>query len=256
LNPIESTAGLLAWAHRGPALLGLPEELRPGSLEAAEAIQHETLVVLGDRAGGWKLGRHGGHLFSAPLPASRTLHAGEEASVTVPPDSLIEMEIAIRFRAAVPPAAVATLEADALPGLASIAVLFEFVHSRFAPDAVTGPLDRIADCLANHGAAVRTTPLPWSLAMLDNPPAVRLSQDGAVIARHEGPHVATPVGALIEAWITRLRRETRGIAAGEVVTFGSLTGMLPIPPEGARYEGEIEGLEPLRCTISIAPPAG
>ncbi|MFH5923753.1 hypothetical protein [Roseomonas xinghualingensis] len=249
MDPIESTAGLLAWARRGIALAGLPEEMRPGTIEAAEAIQTKTLSVLGSRIGGWKLGRHGGHVFSAPMPAVLPGKA-DAADVTLPAGSLIETEIAIRFNSTVEPG---MLHAEALPERASIGILFEFVHGRFAPDAETGPLDRIADCVGNHGAAFRESSLTWLLEWLEAPPPVRLSLNGAVIAQHDGPHVAVPLRPLIDAWIARMQRENRGIRAGEVVTFGSLTGMLPIPAEGGKYTGEIEGLAPFHCAVAIAP---
>ncbi|HEY8610380.1 MAG TPA: hypothetical protein VIL69_03715 [Roseomonas sp.] len=250
MNSIEAAAELLARARGGPSLPGLPEALRPGTLQEAEAIQNATFARLGERCGGWKIGRHGEHVFSAPIPASTLITEPGDRPVTLLADRFIELELAIRFHEPVPSAAMARLRPEDLPRLASIATLFELVRSRFSPSAETGPLDRIADCVANHGAAIGVSTLPWTLGMLDAPPPVRLWQNDAVIAERTGPHVAVPVLPLIEAWIDRCRREGRGIAAGEVVTFGSLTGMPPIPAEGARYRGEIEGLAPLACTVA------
>lgn len=253
MDPIEDAARQLAAARRGAPLPGLAEASRPRDLAAAEAVQHATLAALGEGIGGWKLGRHGGAPFSAPFPASAVLEDRGGLRASLPAGSLIELEIAVRFRDAVPAARVASLRPEDLPGLAALATLFEFVQPRFTADAATGPLDRIADCLANNGGAVRASEAAWSLARLDAPPATRLSQDGALLARHEGPHVAAPIRPLVEAWLARLGREGRGIGAGAVLTFGSLTGMRPIPAQGADYEGEIEGLPPLRCAIE---PAG
>lgn len=248
MNPIEA-ARQLADARRGAALPSLAEGTRPRNLAEAEAVQHATLAALGEEVGGWKLGRHGGGIFSAPFPASLVLEDAGALSVTLPAGSLIELEIAIRFREAVPPGRAATLRPDDLPSLSNIAALFEFVQHRFAADAATGPLDRIADCVANNGGAVRESNAGWSMALLDAPPPTQLSQDGVVLARHEGPHVAAPIRPLVEAWIARLSREGRGIGTGEVLTFGSLTGMRPIPVGGALFLGEIEGLAPLRCAV-------
>ena len=251
LDPIDAAARLLAGARRAGPLPGLPQELRPRDLAQAEAIQHATLAALGEEIGGWKVGRQGGQPFSAPFPASATVEDRGGLSVALPAGSLIELEIALRFPAALDPAGVAALRAEDLPRVAQIATLFEFVQPRFAEGADPAPLDRVAECLGNNGGAVRAGATSWSLAMLDAPPVTRLSQDGAVLARHEGPHVAAPVLPLIEAWIARLAREGRGIAAGEVLTFGSLTGMRPVPAGGAAYLGEIEGLEALRCAIAL-----
>jgi 2-keto-4-pentenoate hydratase len=249
LNAIEAAADLLARARAGQALPGLPEALRPQSLGQAEAVQNATLAAMREGVGGWKVGRHDGVVFSAPIPASRVLAAPVHSPITLPAERYIELELALSFRQSVSPADVATLILGDLTALTTVATLFEFVQGRFLPDAVTGPLDRIADCVANDGAMVRATLMPWTLEMLDLPPAVTLMQDGAVLSQRSGPHVAMPVVPLLEAWIARIRQEGRGIAAGEVVTLGSLSGMPPIPASGASYLGEIEGLEPLRCTV-------
>lgn len=251
MDSIEAAGRTLAAARTGEALEGLPEPMRPRDLAGAEAIQHATLAALGEGIGGWKVGRHGGHPCSAPFPASGVAEDAGDLSVALPAGSLIELEIAIRFHATVPPVGIAALRPEDLPGLADIATLFEFVQQRFTPTAATGPLDRIAECLGNNGGAVRTGGPAWSMAMLDAPPVTRLSQGGAVLARHEGPHVAVPIRPLVETWIARLAREGLGIEAGQVLTFGSLTGLQPIPADGAAYLGEVEGLAPLHCAVHV-----
>jgi hypothetical protein len=250
LDKIEAAAALLAGARTGAALDGLPEALRPASLAEAEAMQNATLAALGETCGGWKLGRQGEVIFAAPIPASHILPDPADGAIPMPAARFIELELAIRFHQPVAPEAMAGLRPEDLPVLAHIGTLFELVQPRFAPSAPITPLDRIAECLANHGAAIRTAATPWTLALLDAPPPVRLSQNEGVIATREGPHVATPIRPLIEAWIARLAREQRGIAAGEVLTFGSLSGMPAIPQEGADYLGEIEGLPPLALTVA------
>ena len=249
LNVIGGAADLLAAARTGAALPGLPEALRPDSMAVAEAIQTATLFALRAETGGWKVGRLNGEDFSCPIPASGITAEGRR-DLALPPDRFIELELALSFRVSVTPAEVGTLAPDDLTRLAALATLFEFVRPRFLPTAQPGPLDRIADCMANQGAMLRATLVPWTLRMLDEPPVVTLWQDGAVISRREAPHMAAPVAPMLEAWIARLRREGRGIAAGDFVTLGSLSGMPPIPAAGASYRGEIEGLEPVLCTVA------
>ncbi|MBP0445742.1 hypothetical protein J8J14_13255 [Roseomonas sp. SSH11] len=252
MDKISAAAERLARARGGPPLAELDPALRPASLAEAEAIQNATFHALGESPGGWKLGRQGEHLFSAPIPDSRILVEPGEQPIPMPPVRFIELELALSFPGAMAPAGAAALTVESLPRLARLAVLLELVQPRFEPDLETGPLDRIAECLGNHGAVIRTSRAPWSLDMLDAPPPVRLSQDGVVIATREGPHVAAPLRPLLEEWLGRIRREGRGIGAGEVVTLGSLTGMPAIPAGGARYLGEIEGLEPLACVVAPA----
>jgi len=251
LDSITAAASLLAAARGGAALPGLPEALRPTTVPQVEAIQAATLEALGAEVGGWKIGRHGGEVFSAPIPAGLVLAAPVSGALPMPEARFIELELAIRFTQDVAPERMAALRPADLPGLAERAVLMELVQPRYAPGAETTPLERLADCMANHGAVALATPGAWEVEALDSPPLTRLTQDGVVIATHDGPHVAAPLAPLIEAWILRLVREGRGLRAGDVLTFGSLSGMPAIPAAGARYLGEIAGLAPLE--IAVAP---
>jgi len=249
LDAIESAARLLAGARaEGHVLPGLPEELRPATLEAAEAIQAATLRLAGETVGGWKAGRQEGHAFVAPIPASRVTLASDEL-LPMPASRFLELELAIRFPVDIPPAEVARLTPDDLPGLAQIATLIELVQVRLDPSAAN-PLDRIADGLSNHGAVVRPSDVAWTLDLLDRPPPTVLTQDGRENGRRDDAHPAAPVRGLLDGYLDRCRRDGRGIAAGEVVTLGSLTGMPAIPAEGASYVGTIEGLDPVRCRVA------
>ncbi len=233
----ETAAAILARARHGATIARLPEPLRPTTLEQAEAIQHATLP--GPRAG-WKLGRHGPHIFSAPMP-----EAGP--GLAPPAGTRIELEIALRLRAPLAPTAPLLLaETD-------LAVLMEFVRSRFsAPEEATA-LERIADCVANHCFVALAAPGDWPPGFLDELPAVSLTLDGQEIAQHAGAHPAAPLAALLEGFAQRRAREGLVLAAGEIITLGSLTGILPVPPQGGVFTGRIGALPALRCAVAAAP---
>ena len=251
MDPIQEAGTLLARARAGDAIVGLPDALRPHTMEAAEAIQHATLAALGERPGGWKVGRLEGHVFTAPIPAGHIIAQPEgKEGVSFRVERFIELELALLFRRGATAADVANLVLGDLTDLATPATLLEFVRPRFLPDAQVTPLERIADCMANQGAMVTPTLMPWRLEDLDGMGAAVLFQNGEEISRREGAHVAAPVVPLIQALIERLRRENRGIAAGEVITLGSLSGMPPIPAEGADYLGEVGQLTALRCRVA------
>ncbi len=195
----------------------------------AEAIQEATFASLGLAPAAWKVGRRGALIFSAPMPpANRT---------PLPPGTLIEFEVALQLRQDV---AAASLDLAALPEVADLVPLFEFVRSRFAPDAVTGDFDQVADCAANHGMAVGAATGPWNLAEVEQA-EMRLFIDDTQVAHHRGPHRALPLMPLLAAWRDRAAARGRLLRAGEVVTLGSLTGMLPIPQGARRLRGEIVG---------------
>ena len=95
MSAIEAAASLLAQARTGPALSGLPDALRPGSLDQAEAIQNATMQALSDRVGGWKVGRHAGQIFSAPIPSSRVMIDPGDGAIAMPSARFIELELGI-----------------------------------------------------------------------------------------------------------------------------------------------------------------
>jgi 2-keto-4-pentenoate hydratase len=240
---ISGAAAALAAARSGPVIDGLSPA--PRTMAQAEAIQMATLAALGMRRGGWKLGRANDVIFSAPMAAGPIDEA--EPAVALPAATRIELEIALRFRAAPPPS---PLTLEAMPDLTDLVVLFEFVRTRLAtPPAV---LDRIADCVSNERVVAVTAPGPWRVAFLETLPRVQLLQDDVEIATHQGTHPAAPLGPLLAAWDARRRQAGLAIAAGEILTLGSLTGVLPVPPGGARYLGRIGDLPPLRCRVEAS----
>ena len=243
-DEIARAAAVLAAARGGSAIAGLSPA--PQTMADAEAIQLATLTALGVRRGGWKLGRAQDRIFSAPMPAGPVDEA--EPVLTLPACTRIEFEIALRFRVALPPA---PLTLEALPDLADPVVLFEFVRTRLSATPAT--FDRIADCVSNERVVAVASTAPWSPAMLETLPLVQLFQDGTEIARHQGAHPAAPLVPLLAAWQARCAAAGLTIAAGEIVTLGTLTGVLPVPPEGAQYLGRVDGLPPVRCRVRTLP---
>ncbi|WP_431285660.1 hypothetical protein ACQW02_12990 [Humitalea sp. 24SJ18S-53] len=243
---IAQAAAILAAARQGNTIAGLPDHLRPQTLRQAEAIQLATLAALGLTRGGWKLGRLGTHLFSAPMPVGPLGEA--EPVIVLPPGSRIELELALRFRADLQPGRAPEL--SVLPAFADLVVLIEFVRTRFTVPAATTELERIADCIANEQTVAVVMERSWQPEILESLPAVRLLQDGQEIAHHSGRHTAAPLAPLFDAWRQRCMDGSIVVGAGEIVTLGSLTGVLPIPAEGARFTGEIVGLPTLHCLVA------
>jgi 2-keto-4-pentenoate hydratase len=241
----EAQAGqLLAAARReGKALQGLPPECRPATQAEAEAVQVATFAALDHAIGGWKVGRAGGLVFAAPLPVVKIL----EGPVTMPPmpaGARVELELALRLRRAIPLAEL-TIDFDRLTAAADLVPLIEIVSSRWALGAQVGPVERVADCVSNQLAVLGAPLGPWERAMVEAP-AAHLSFDGAEVAAHSGPHPAAPIEALLEAWCARCRALGHAPRAGEVVTLGTLTGILPLPPPGSEIRGLVLGGE-IRC---------
>jgi 2-keto-4-pentenoate hydratase len=246
LSAVVQAGRLLAAARRdGKTLQGLPAECRPVTQGEAEAVQIATFAALGHAIGGWKVGRAGGLVFAAPMPVLVIV----EAPVTLPPmpsGARVELELALRLRRAIPLAELAALDLDSLPAAADLVPLIEIVRSRWAPDAPVGPVERIADCISNQFAVVGAPLGPWERAMVDAL-AARLSFNGMDVAAHSGPHPAAPLEELLEAWRARCRTLGHAPRAGEVVTLGTLTGILPLPAPGTEIRGLVLGRGEILC---------
>jgi 2-keto-4-pentenoate hydratase len=252
---IAGAAALLADIRRGRRDKpdGLPPELRPADQAEAEAVQLATYAALGWSIAGWKVGRANAHVFAAPLPDAAIAPVSDKV-LKLPLHSGMELEVALRLTRAIPGPELATLTADALPGLAEMVMLFELVETRYAPAAKPSDLEKIADIVSNGSCVVGPSVGPqgggWSWADVEGA-AMRLTVDGIEVAKHAGPHRAIPIAPLIEAWRDRCLAIGHEPKAGEVITLGSLTGLLPVPAAGGVLHGEFAGRGTL--TITVGP---
>ena len=247
---IAGAAALLADVRRGrrdkPA--GLPEGLQPADVAEAEEMQVATYAALGWRIAGWKVGRAGPHIFAAPMPDVAVAPLGS-ATLRLPSGSGMELEAALRLRGDLDAAALAGLTPAALPGLADLVLLFEWVESRYAASHAQRDLEKIADVVANGSVSYGPATGAWSWADVETL-EMRLTVDGIEVARHAGAHKSMPIAPLIEAWRDRCQRIGHLPRAGEVITLGSLTGLLPVPAAGGLIRGECTGRGALEARVA------
>lgn len=155
----------------------------------------------------------------------------------------IEPEIILHFRSAPP---VSDDPAELLACIDWIAHGFEVVHSHF-PDWRFGAPDAIADG-SLHGALFVGEPrdvgsLGADLTAELQRFEITLACNGAVRERGRGSNVlGSPLSALAHL-VAVLARQPQGmpLAAGELVTTGTLTRALPVRP-GETWTTELEGV--------------
>ncbi|NKC32358.1 hypothetical protein [Falsiroseomonas selenitidurans] len=246
---IAGAAALLADIRRGrrAPLAGLPAGLQPADIAEATAIQDATLAALGWGIAGWKVGRTFDQPIAAPLPAPTVAPLGT-APLHLPLGAGMELEVAFRLRQGLDAAALAALQPADVPGLADLVLLFEFVETRFAADHPATDLEKLADCVSNGSTVYGPATGAWGWADAESL-AMRLAVDGIEVARHEGPHRAMPLAELVAAWRDRCLASGHAPQAGEVVTLGSQTGLLPVPAAGGTLRGEMTGRGSLECRI-------
>ncbi|MGK7867118.1 hypothetical protein [Falsiroseomonas sp. E2-1-a20] len=247
---IAGAAALLADVRRGrrAPLPGLPEALRPQGIAEAEAMQLATYAALGWSIGGWKVGRAQGRPIAAPLPATALAPAGE-ATLHLPLGAGMELEAAFRLTRALDDAALAALRVEDIPAIADLVILYEWVETRFAAAPPASELEKLADCVSNGSCSFGPPTGAWSWADVETL-EMRLSVDGIDVAHHVGPHRSMPLAELVLGWRDRCRAIGHAPPAGEVVTLGSQTGLLPVPAAGGLLVGHYAGRGSLTCRIA------
>ncbi|MBU8537036.1 hypothetical protein [Falsiroseomonas tokyonensis] len=247
---IAGAAALLAEIRRGrrAPIPGLPEALRPTTIAEAEAMQVATYAALGWRIAGWKVGRTQGQPIAAPLPAE-LLSPVTEAPLRLPRGTAMELEVALRLRQGLDRAALAALQPADLPAIADLVLLFEFVETRFTPDHPAGDLEKLADCVSNGSCVFGPDTGAWTWPDAEAL-EMRLAVDDITVAHHAGPHRAVPLAELLAGWRDRCLALGHLPRAGEVITLGSQTGMLPVPAAGGLLLGEMKGRGSLACRVA------
>ncbi|MCW8086321.1 2-keto-4-pentenoate hydratase [Sabulicella glaciei] len=204
----------------------------PADAAAAYAVQSAMLDGIGLR-GGWKVGAASPSAtpLSAPLPAGCLLPSG-----TVFPGAMrgVELELALRLSRDVP-AGEALRRSDFDAMLPAI----EVVETRLAGWERAPALLKLAD-LQTHGALVLGEPIPMrdlDFSALE----AELRLDGEVVAATRGANTAGSLEWLLHGLSRRLAARGEALRQGEILTTGSLTGMLFAAP-GARALGRLAGI--------------
>lgn len=251
---IAGAAALLADIRQGrhAPVPGLPDGLRPLDIAEAEAIQLATYAALGWGIGGWKVARGRPGFFAAPMPDA-TMMRMPTSPLQLPAGAGVELELALRLRHGIAVADLPGLVPAEMPQHADLVVLFEIVGGRYLRGAPITEPERIADCVANIGAVFGMPVGPWSWPDMERP-HMRLFFDEVEVARNDGPHRQAPLVDLVDAWRGRCVAMSHAPKAGEVITLGSLTGLLDLPASGARLRGEFVGRGAVACEIGPLLP--
>lgn len=247
--------------HERPATVAPFSERYPGLTSragyAAAAALHHHRLARGWRVAGRKIGftnrtiwpRYGvyepiwGTVYDRTLVSAQNGHARVSLDGLVQPR--IEPEICFRLKNA-PPAGGSP--AELLASIEWVAHSIEIVQCHHPAWKVT-----LADSTADnglHGRLVVGTPVPVDqladLAQALPSVEIRLRKDGVEVDRGTGGNVlGSPLLALAH-FVEVLARQPQapGLAAGEVVTTGTLTDAHPVRP-GESWSTELCGL-PLR----------
>jgi 2-keto-4-pentenoate hydratase len=241
---------LLVQARRsGQPLDGLPPALRATSAAQAWAIQDAVQELLGERAGGWKVGVvEGVPPTCAPMFASLIQPSPLSIPAATVPLLGVEAEIAVRIGRDLPPRAEPYTRADILAAIESVCPAIEIVHSRFRSFLTTAPDDKMADNVGNGGFVYGPPVTAWQRLDLT---ALKLSftiGGKTVVERVGGNPSGDPIIPVI--WLANhLTGRCGGLKAGQIVTTGSCVG-LPFAKPGDRVVARFDGLGEAEVTFT------
>jgi 2-keto-4-pentenoate hydratase len=252
----ESLARSLADAWRRCATIPLPaSDVAPRSRADAFAIQDRMAALVGDRCVGWKVGAavravqilegHDGPI-TGRLFASRLFQS--PARISTGFDGYkIECELAFRFDDDVPARERAYSRADLEPRIALVAGL-EIAGTRYAPGARAATThDAIADKGAGGAYVAGERIDDWRRLDLETLAIDARIDKGAPIRVYAGDYRRDPVDVLIET-VNGLRERGIGLAAGDLLSTGSLTLPTPLHP-GQTYTARFGDVAALRVVM-------
>lgn len=242
---MQRLADALVHAHRRNGHLQASAMPVPASDAEAYAVQDAVAQAqrwfASERASAWKVGAASRDATpsAAPLPphcvrtSPATFAAGSFRTIG------IEGEIAFQLRAAPSPDAIAR-DASALDAaIGELVVTIEVVEPRYADVDAAGPTLKLAD-QGLHGALVIGSGVPYREIDWRSLVA-RVRRDGKLVKETRGGH---PLGDLrfLLAWLAG-HAAARGcpLAAGDVVTAGTWTGLVAAAP-GQTIDVEFPGI--------------
>lgn len=245
---IDKAAALLVQARRDMLPLnGLPEELKPTTVDDGHAIQDATSKGLGKLIGGFKAMAPPNQQPNRGIIYADTIRRSPcDLPATLVPQCGVEGEVAFIFRDGLPDRPVPYSRAEVSAVVDAFAAI-EIVHSRFDIKNPLSNLEKLADSIMNGGLVCGAPNPNWRSLNLETI-AVTLSVNGTVLPnKNRGHPLGDPLGVAVE--MANMWRSKGGVRAGQCVTCGSYTGLDYLKP-GDTCEVTFEGLGSASVTFT------
>lgn len=218
------------------ALPGLPAACRPATPDDGYAVQEAFIAAWSDPVGGWKVGATAegpqrlfgiAEPFYGPVFAPLITRSPAELAAGSFHSLALECEFAFRLGRDLPVRDTPYGRDELLAAIAALVPAIEVISPRLNSLTDYGAGAVIADCGVNGALILGDETADWQELVLDEQ-AVRLLIDGAQKAAGTGAAVlGHPLNALI--WfVNQQNGRGLGLRAGEVVTTGTCTGLVPI----------------------------
>lgn len=242
-------AATLADAHRDGRQVDAGTLSVPPDLEAALTVHPPYAARLQAETGGWKVGiAPDGTAIGAPL--FKNLFADNGATVAIPASGWmgIEAEIALVLGTDLPARAGGHDREAILAATEAVLVGIELVDSRIR-DFKSAPYPLfVADLMANRGYVCGRPVRDFGALALDS---LRCTVTAAGKTLHDavGGHANGDPLLPAVAFASRPQATLGGLRKGQVVTLGSVCGMLPVADRGP-VRVTMEGLGEVGITLA------
>jgi len=239
----------LVAVHKGGAPIANLGDAVPGNEAEIFAIQRGVLNALGGSIGGWKCATPPGKPTNFGIMAASGARASGGRWQPANARTIgLETEVAFRLALDLPPRGVPYSREEVLDAVAAAFPLLELVQSRYADHKIVAPAEGMADNIAHHGYVMGADVANWRSHDLPNL-AVRQSYGGAVQVEQKGGNPSVdPVLPLV--WLANhLHGLGEHLRAGQVVTTGTYTGCIFVPP-GQRVVAGFAGFGEVVCDLA------
>lgn len=260
---INPTARAFVDARRRASSLDAYPGTPPADLASAYAIQADALRLVGERVGGWKVGRiwppldqaYGANRLAGPVLAS-AIGNGDAKVGQIFADGFgaAEAEFLFRLGEEIPTDIASLGLADIVELTAAVHVGIEIASSPFAGINEMGPAVTVSDFGNNNGLLVGPEIADWQASGFADWP-VRLLIDG--VEAGTGTAASFPDGP--EGAVLFLLRNLAGrgiaITPGMWISTGAITGVHPVVA-GQTVTALFGTTHRMECNIAAAQPAG
>jgi len=246
---IQKAAALLVHARRSMVPLpGLPDNLKPISIDEGHAMQDAVSRSLGKLIGGFKAMSPPGQQPNRGIIYADTIFPSPcDFPAAKVPQCGVEGEVAFVFRQNLPNRAVAYSRNEVAAVVDAFAAI-EVVHSRYSIAGPLSNLEKLADSIMNGGLVCGAPNADWRSLDLGSIKVGMTVNGKAVRKKLPGHPLGDPLGVAVV--LANLWREKGGVRAGQVVTCGSYTGLDYLKP-GDTCAVTFEGLGSAMVTFAV-----
>jgi 2-keto-4-pentenoate hydratase len=245
---VAGLASALVEARRSGRRIGsVGDDLVPAGIADAIAVQDAVAAMLGEEPGGWKISIAPQGRVAAPMFRSAMLTSGGTRVVR---DGFfaVEVEFAVRLkRDLVVPVGTSLDRAEVLAAVDTLLVGIELIESRLEDHPNQPFMAFVADNIAN-GGYVTGTEGPFDAAADLTGRQCRVDLDGEVLFDAPAVHGnGDPLVPLVEC-VGVVGSAMGGWRAGQVITTGSICGVIPVTARG-RITASISGIGEATVTL-------